>query len=74
MIPHRVAPGRQGSGRADWTNGKRVAVFLEAADFQKVTERAAALEVGNSEIVRRIVSAWCAGEPPPMLVGAGEHS
>lgn len=42
--------------------------------FAKVYDRALALEVSPGRTMVDIVEAWARGEPPPIFIGAEEHS
>lgn len=64
----------QGHGLQSRTQVRRIAVFLDPVDFEKIVSRARACEVGNCAIAREIIEAWCHTEPLPIFVGIDERS
>lgn len=74
MREHRVSIRKPGEGRLPNSHLRRVVMYLELSAFEKLQDRARALEIGNGSVARRIVKAYLFDEPRPILLGVEERS
>lgn len=63
-----------GHESADWPLRKRLVSFYNNDEYDRLSERARAIDVATGELQRRIVRAWLDDEPHPIFIGANEHS